>query len=524
VREVTPADIRRTAAEHLAVDNMTIAALLPPSRRLATTAGRSARGARLIRGAVKAAAAVARRASRPAPVPHGDVARDVLPSGVRVIVKRDPSVPVVAMRAVWTGGLRLETPAQNGINHLLAAMITRGCGDRGAEEIVRTVDEMAGTMAGFSGRNSFGLRGEWLAADWERGLDLMAECITDPSFPHTEFLRERRRTLDELEARKDSPGHVAFRLFAETLYDKHPYRMDVMGTPRSVTAISRKQLVDYYPRTYPVGAMTIAVVGDVDPARVLARMRARFAGVEARRRSTRSVAPEPASARRGPREVYQFLDRQQAHLVIGFPGTTLDDPDRFALELLTTILSGQGGRLFLELRDRQSLAYRVGAFSVEGIDPGYLAVYIACSPDKLAAAYAGIREELRRVVEEPMTAAELERAQRYLVGTHDISLQRRSSVASAMAFHEAYGLGYDHHLRYAAAIKAVTARDIQRIAAEYMRWDSAVIATVKPRDLSPAAARRAAGVARPPRRPRERPPSGKRGARSRPRAATPGGR
>jgi zinc protease len=496
VRATTASDVRDAAVGHLDVDNMTVAALLPNDGRETSDRARVAREAKLLAVAGKTAAKAAKTYKSPVPAAaQSDVVRDVLPNGMRIIIKRDASVPIVAMRAVWIGGARYESATQSGITHLLASMMTRGCGGRSADELAVAVDDMAGVLSGFSGRNSFGIRSEWLSEDWEAGFALTAECILDPEIPHAEFLRERRRHMDELEARADSPSYVAFRLFANTLYRKHPYRRDVLGTAGTVGKISRKQLAGYYARIYPVSAMTLAVVGDVDPERVLRQARDTFGAVNKRTRRERKFPEEDFSAGgKGPREAYRFLDRQQAHMVVGFPGTTVDDADRFPLEVLTTILSGQGGRLFLELRDRQSLAYRVGAFSIEGIDPGYLAVYIACAPDKLTAALTGIKAELQALVDEKVDPEELERAIRYLIGTHDISLQRRSAVASAIAFHEAYGLGYDEYARYATAIETVTREDVQRVAAAYIDWDTAVIATVKPEQLSPGAARRARGV------------------------------
>src|SRR5262249_41453816 len=152
----------------------------------------------------------------------------------------------------------------------------------------------------------------------------------------------------------------------------------------------------------------------------------------------------------------------------GFPGTTIDDPDRYGLEVLATVLSGQGGRLFVELRDKKGLAYRVNAFSLEGIDPGYFAVYIATSHENIEVALAGIREELRKVVEEPIGAVELDRAKKYLVGAHEISLQRRAALASTLAFHESYGLGYDEYRRYSAGVLAVDAAAVQHVAKKYL--------------------------------------------------------
>jgi len=497
VGHTTATEVRDAAARYLHVDNLTVSALLPRTRRLDNDDIRTARETRLLAVADKAAKQAAKKYAAPAAAKSldADIVRDTLPNGLRVVIKRDASVPIVSLRAVWLGGMRHETANDNGINHLLASMITRGCGDLSPDAIASKVDDMAGVLTGFSGRNSFGVRSEWLSDDWEAGFGLMSDCILDPTFPQDETLRERRRILDDLEVRDDNPSYVAFRLFARTLYRKHPYRRDVIGTKTSVTKLSRKQLADYYKRNYPVGEMALAIVGDVDPERVLRKARDTFGGADKVKKRSRKLAAEDFDAgEQGPREAYEYLDRQQAHLVVGFPGTTVDDPDRYALEVLTTILSGQGGRLFVELRDKQSLAYRVGAFSVEGIDPGYLAVYIACSPDKLSAALEGIREELRKVVEKLVDDEELERAVRYLVGAHEISLQRRSSVASAIAFHVAYGLGVDEYARYASAIEAVTPKDVKRVAAEYIDWDVGVIATVKPKRMTPGAAKRAAGV------------------------------
>src|SRR5207244_13146418 len=131
--------------------------------------------------------------------------------------------------------------------------------------------------------------------------------------------------------------------------------------------------------------------------------------------------PEPPSPPQeprpqAPRKAVRRLDKAQAHLVVGFPALRLSDPERWPLEVLSAVLSGQGGRLFVELRDKKSLAYSVTSFSIEGVDPGYFAVYIGCGPAKTSDALEGIRNELRRVREDLVTAAELDRARTHLIG------------------------------------------------------------------------------------------------------------
>jgi zinc protease len=264
----------------------------------------------------------------------------------------------------------------------------------------------------------------------------------------------------------------------------------VQGTAASVSALTRRRLSDYYKKYVAPEQMTLAIVGDVDPSTVVAKARALF-GVSGKK--AESIEPPPPDfsdpSQVEPRQVFRFQNKQQAHLVYGFPGTTLKSPDRFALEVLATILSGQGGRLFVELRDKKGLAYRVSAFSVEGVDPGYFAVYIATSPDNLEVALQGIQDELGKIVAQPVPKTELERAKRYLVGAHEISLQRRAALASTLAFHECYGLGWDEYRRYAPSILAVTAADVQRVAKKYLDSRHAIIATVKPEETTPALAK-----------------------------------
>jgi zinc protease len=237
--------------------------------------------------------------------------------------------------------------------------------------------------------------------------------------------------------------------------------------------------------------MVLAVVGDVDPARVIVEAERLFSDRPSRVVELPAPAADPVPLD-GPKQVFHGLDKRQAHVVYGFPGTTVTSPDRFGLELLATVLGGQSGRLFIELRDKKGLAYRVSASTVDGIDPGYFAVYLATSPENVAVAVAGIEDELERLRQTPIPKEELERARRYLIGAHDISLQRRSSLASTIAFHVAYGLGPEAHHEYAAALGRVTPADLQRLAARYLDRRRAVISTVRPEERSPVLAKKQA--------------------------------
>jgi zinc protease len=490
VARLTPGALREAAERHLRPGAPSLCALVPESvdpveeRELLDILAEAADEAR--KAARKPASG-----SAPAPRPPvrfaeprtGALRREELPGGGVLLVKEERAVPLVAMRAVWSGGLRAETEETAGISMMLARLAAKGTQHRGPEQVVRTMEAMGGSMGGNSGRNSFGLRAELLSRHFEEGLDLFIEALAEPAFREEEVARERTLQLDELRAREDNPAGVAFLLFAETMYRRHPYRLDTLGTAASVARMSPGLLADYRARLYPAAHATLSVVGDVDPDRVSQLVRARL------QRFARGPLPrldppeeEPVSS---PRTALRTLDKAQAHLVLGFPGARLTDPLRWELEVLSAILSGQGGRLFLELRDKRSLAYSVTSFSVEGVDPGYFAVYIGCGPAKLNEALEGIRRELERCRDAPPTAAELDRARTHLIGTHAIGLQRNSARAAVYAFDECYGLGANASSRYAERVSAVSAADVLAAAQRVLDPRSEVLTLVAPEGAVP---------------------------------------
>jgi zinc protease len=186
--------------------------------------------------------------------------------------------------------------------------------------------------------------------------------------------------------------------------------------------------------------------------------------------------------------------KEQAHIIVGMRGISLHHPDRYALRVLESILASQGGRLFVELREKQSLACTVTARSLEGLDPFIFFVYLATSPEKTAVALDGIREELLRVREQGATAQEIERAKRYLVGNYEIEIQKNSALAAMLAFDERYGLGCHEVESYTENIMAITPEMVQHVARTYLAIDQSAVVIVGPAPaggtvIDPSAAR-----------------------------------
>ena len=503
--QLTVADLRRVAATYLKVSNLTILGQVPEPRadRQQDKADKTAARLRAVASAAEARAdnfarskgrATANAAAAQGIPPVEKVVRHVYPSGLKLLVLRDGSVPIIAARATWVGGLRYEDTRSNGISNMIAALLTRGTRNRSAEQIMTEVESMAGSLSGYAGRNSLGVQAEFLSRHGERGLELLADTLLNASFSDDELEKERRIVIDDLRAQEDNLGQVAFHLFHGAMWKKHPYRLDPLGTAQSVASFTRRKLMTHFRRHYGVGNLTLAIVGDVDPDRVIAKVGSLFdlAPGPSDDLDPPAIAQDPVSPE--PIQVARILSKEQAHVVLGFRGTTFDSADRFPLEVLCQVLSGQGGRLFVEIREKRALAYRVSAFSMEGIDPGYFAVYLATSPENLDQAQAAIRAQLRAVVDAGVTQEELARAQRYLVGTHAIGLQRKSAIAAALAFHEAYGQGWRAYRQYSDNIMKVKAEDVARIARKYLDPQREVAAVVRPAAAPAVAAPRSAAA------------------------------
>jgi len=408
-----------------------------------------------------------------------DVKRFVLDNGVTVLIKENHSVPLFVARAAFLGGVRFEDEKNNGVSNFVSEMFTRGTKTRSAEDIAREIESIAGEVSGFSGRNSFGVTVESLSRNFDKAMDIFADVILNPSFSQEEIERARRDILSSINRQGDNPLKTTVNLFLSTLYQKHPYRFDVLGTKETVSKIGRDDLVAFYNKYVRPENIVIAIVGNVGEKEALATIEGYFGNMEKGRFSPPQVKLEspPDKIRT---EVVEQKDKAQTHIILGFQSPTLKDSDQYPFEVLNAILSGQGGRLFMELRDKRSLAYTITSFFTPGIEPGFFGVYIGCAPEKQNEAIQGIKEQLALVLGRGVTDEELKRAQNYLVGNFEIGLQQNSSQAAKIAFDELYGVGWDEYKRYPERIYSVTRDDVLRVARKYIDLNRYTLALVRP--------------------------------------------
>ena len=473
VRNATPDDLLGVApSRYLGNEQLTAGVMLPSDDALAIGITQEA-----VRNAFETGTSRSRRRFR---APKRTSEREsihsyALPGGAALHVLPRHDVPVVAARAAFMGGLLADEPRSAGLSQFTAALWMRGTRARAAADYARAVENLAAEIDSFSSRNSMGLVLEVTSDKLAPSLDLFTEALREPAFDAGEIERERRETLAAIERREDQLAHRAFRLLAENHYDTHPYRLPMIGTRESVHHFDAESVAARHAQVACGRNLVVAVSGDVDPDAIAQALSVRLEGLAP---GEPLELPSEDAAPGEIRRVALRKERAQTHLAMGFRGLTVADPDRDALEVIAQVMAGQGGRLFLELRDRQSLAYAVSASNIEGVAPGLFALYIATAPEKADAALAGMQEELERFLEAPPDDEELERAKRYLAGSFAIQQQRNAARAAHTALDGLYGLGPEAHLGYALRIAQVSKQDVLRVARRVLRLDAYTLAIV----------------------------------------------
>ncbi len=389
---------------------------------------------------------------------HDGVEKFALANGITLITRPSFDTPSVSLRCASLGGSRLETKTNQGTTELLSRVWTSGAGPLSEMEMNARIDAMAASLSAFGGRNSEGLSMSCLKPFATDMMAMFFHTLTEPHFADTAVQREIKSMQEHIKLRKDNPAQLCILAFMKAMFGDHPYGHDPYGDEATIANLSAQSVRDIYQKK---SGLTLVAAGAFEP-KVLKQMVEDALGNLRPGEGKSQVFPIPFPKKAVA--IFQQSAKQQSHILVGYPGLQLKDPNRYTLQVTQAILAGQGGRLFLELRDKASLAYSVSPMRMEGLEGGYFGAYIGCSPEKSAKAIEMMHTEFDKLKNVTVAAAELSRAQRYLIGKHDIELQKNSSISSAILFDHIYGIDYLETYHFAERIRAVTSDEIMKLA------------------------------------------------------------
>ncbi|PIS10583.1 MAG: insulinase family protein [Bdellovibrio sp. CG10_big_fil_rev_8_21_14_0_10_47_8] len=384
-----------------------------------------------------------------------------LKNGVRLLARPCHDTQVLSVKIAALGGGRAESSDRSGMTELLSRVWTGGTKNRTEQEIYAQIDSIAAGIQPSAGRNSMGMGLDALALFEKEAQELFFDVLLEPVFSEEVVDRERKIQLENLRTRNDNPAQIAIRQLMKNLFSQHPYGRDLMGDEKTLANIHSTDISRFWNDLMVRKNMTVMLSGNVDLDSWVEQFEKRLIVRPVGQKFSQQFPvhfPQKKSVH------YTMVKKEQSHLVVAYPGLRITDKDRFTLQIIQSILAGQGGRLFIELRDKNSLAYSVSPLRMEGIEAGYFGAYIGCSPEKVGKAFEMMNQEFQKLCEKKVDVNELTRAQRYLVGRHDIDLQRVSSIAASILYDDIYGIPFDESFHLDKKYFAVTPEDVQRVA------------------------------------------------------------
>jgi len=453
IEKVTPEDVRRVAALYLRPEGLTVTSLDP----------------------IAPVGASHQEESKPV---VAEVSKEVLPNGLRVLIHEDNRLPLVSIIAAFRGGLLSETPEKNGISQLAASTIVKGTKARSAQQIAESVEHVGGSIGASSGNNSFSVAVDVMKDDVPLGMEILADVLQNATFPDAEVSLEKDSQIAAIKAEDDQITSTARNLLKPKLYGNHPYALRSTGSPETVSKLTSDDLKSYRD-TLVVGKNgVLAIFGDVDPKQVLELAKKDFGSLPEGNLALRT--PPVAKTLATSTNASAVRQKQQAVIMKGFLGTTIDAKDRPTLELIEQASSDLGSRFFVRIREKLGLAYFVGASNSAGLAPGAFVFYLGTDPKKVDLAKHEFNDEIDKLANDGLTQEELDRAKAKLIGGEAIRNQSNAALAGISATNELLGLGYDHDKVRTAEIEKVTLEDTKRVANKYFRDAKSVEVVVGP--------------------------------------------
>jgi zinc protease len=452
-QKVTLDDIKRVAANYLIENNLTVISLNPKG-------------------------SLTGKAEAEKPVAASEVQKFELSNGLRLLVREDPRLPLVAMGAVFRGGLLAEKPQTNGITSLMAKVLLKGTKTRTAEQIANEIEAVGGSISSDAGNNTFRVSVDVTKPDMKLGVNLLSDVLINATFPEKAIAREKEIQIAAIQQEEEQLTSVARNIMRQALFPQHPYALRSNGSLESVQRLTQKDLLEFRDRYVVAKNGGIYVFGDVKASEVKQLFEQMLGKIKPGALALTDAKPSMPLGK--PETVERRKEKAQGVIMVGFRGASLSSPDRYALELIDEASSDLGSRFFIRIREQMGLAYYVGASQMQGLVPGLFAFYLGTDPQKIEPVKTALLDEIHKLANDGLSPGELARAKRKLIGQQEIANQSNDAFGYHCALDELYGLGFDYYKQLEHDVNALTLDDIKQVAAKYFRDQPYVLATVRP--------------------------------------------
>jgi len=352
--------------------------------------------------------------------------KSILPHGIRVVTETIPHVRSASVGIWIDAGSRDERPELSGISHFIEHMVFKGTKRRSVREIAQSIESVGGYLNAFTGKEHTCYYARILDEHIDLALDVLADMVLQASFPAGELEKEKGVVIEELKQTEDDPDDIIHDYFEKELFGSHPLGSPVIGTEQSLRRLSRKNLVDYRNHAYTAERIVVAAAGNLTHAHIVETVER----ILAPRTFPRAHSNDPRIARSAPQPFGKTFEKeyprsiQQAHVVLGTVGYSVQDEERFPLMVLNTLLGdGMSSRLFQNIREKYGFAYTVYSFANLLSDSGTVGAYVGTDKAHIRKCIDLVWKEFDAVRRKPVSVREIERTKTQLKGNMMLSLE-----------------------------------------------------------------------------------------------------
>ncbi len=417
-------------------------------------------------------------------IPEG-VSLTALENGLTIIVREDHSAPVVSAQAwAMTGSIHEGKWLGAGMSHVLEHMLFKGTSTRPGSRIDQEVQEAGGYMNAYTSFDRTVYHIEVPNTGAKVAIDILCDIMQNATLPPDEMAKEKQVILREMDMNVDDPGRRASRRLFETAYTKSPYRLTVIGYPDIFNELKQEDVLAYYHEKYAPNNVFYVVTGDIKNTEVVTQIREAYSKSKARPLPPVVLPPEPRQT--APREIIEEAPIELGHFYFAWHIPDLRHPDVPALDVLAVLLGhGRSSRLYQTVREEQGVAHSVDAWTYSPGNPGLFGMSATVDADKFTPAREAMLAQAEKMKTTPVTKQELAKAVKQFVAGTLASRKTMQGQAQDLGSNWLSANDLNFSERYLAAVKRVTAADIQRVAREYLTPENRTLYSLLPTGAKP---------------------------------------
>jgi len=401
-----------------------------------------------------------------------------LDNGQTVVIQEVKTNPIVTIDTwIKTGSIN-ENEDNNGVSHFLEHLFFKGSTNHAPGEFDKILETKGALTNAATSKDFTHYYITIPSKDFDLALEMHADMLLHPLIPRKELEKERKVVIEEIMKDANSPQTLVYDNLIKMLYTNHPYKRKVIGTADIISTIHRDKILEYYNNFYNPSNMVTVIVGDVDSASAIEKVKKDFNAEY--KKPVKNVFPQEKILTSQAKTV-DYADIQSGYMLVGFRGVNIDDKDSYALDVLSTILGdGRSSVFYRNIKENKQLANTISTANTGFKDDGIFYVSATFMPEKCSKLQEAIFEEIKNIQKNSITPEQLRLAKNIIERNTYYERESISNIAGEIGYTVVTTDDIKFYETYLDNIKKVTAEDVKRVANKYLGVEKSAVSILLP--------------------------------------------